>query len=64
MAASPEGRELICVVLEPEKISGFEIGSLLLGNYCLRPGENWVSKEIRKYPRYQKYIRDGVLREI
>ncbi|MEM7726493.1 MAG: hypothetical protein AAF208_08990 [Cyanobacteria bacterium P01_A01_bin.45] len=63
MVASSQERECICIVLIPEKLSGVEIGSLQLGNYRLFPGENWVPKDIRNYPRYTKYIQAGVIFE-
>ncbi|MEM7552846.1 MAG: hypothetical protein AAF378_01890 [Cyanobacteria bacterium P01_A01_bin.84] len=63
MIASLGDGKLICVVLVPEKLSGVGIGSLQLGNYRLLPGKNWVPEDIRTYPRYQNYIKAGVLIE-
>ena len=56
--------KLICVILNPgKKIAGKKVGTLILGEYRLRLGENWLPEEIQKNPRYQKYIEEGFLQE-
>ena len=56
--------KLICVILRPgKKIAGKKVGALILGEYRLRLGENWLPEEIKNNPRYQKYIGEGLLEE-
>ena len=55
--------KLICVILHPRKIAGKKVGALILGEYRLCLGENWLPKEIKNNPRYQKYIEEGLLEE-
>lgn len=55
--------KLICVILHPKKLAGKKIGALTLGEYRLRLGENWLPEEIKKNPRYQKYLAEGLLEE-
>lgn len=56
--------KLICVILRPgKKIAGKKVGTLILGEYRLRLGENWLPKEIQNNPRYRKYLEEGLLEE-
>lgn len=55
--------KLICVILHPKKLAGKKVGALILAEYRLHLGENWLPEEIKNNPRYQKYIQEGLLEE-
>ena len=55
--------KLVCIILHPRKLAGKKVGALILGEYRLRLGENWLPEEIKNNPRYQKYVREGLLEE-
>ena len=55
--------KLFCVILHPRKIAGKKVGTLILGEYRMCLGENWLPEEIKSNPRYQKYLEEGLLEE-